>query len=361
MRVLTAVALAGGMAGLAHEALAQTMTTPGGTIVTVGGGFQALQLPDIDFTFLVGPSGDTSRKQNNSDFDETGGVISGQIETPFGHWGSTPVTGVASGFFANVDDEQTTHCTSGANQTCFAEDIVDTAGSNSFGFPSFKTRTERDVDFWGANGELRFGQRPAPLPDSGGYLFRFGYIGVGGEVRGIDQDNRLKLTPGPASTNPSIKYTENLDTTYSGGFLSIGGEYNVLGYIWPSNSWGLRSFLTLKGGVYSADTDYNGRFQTGPGARPTDTRLSLDDSETTFIGSLSFETRKQFGYRTSVSLLTNYEWFSYAPEMRYLDADPPAAGKVDVTHISDDDAFAVRTQLRLNIGLGPAALYPPPP
>jgi len=337
------------------------MTTPGGTIVTVGGGFQALQLPDIDFTFLVGPTGGTARKQNNSDFDETGGVISGQIETPFGHWGSTPVTGVVSGFFANVDDTDVTHCTSGANLACFAEDIVDTPGGNSFGFPTFKTKTQRDVDFWGANGELRFGQRPAPLPDSGGYLFRFGYIGVGADVRGIDQDNRLKLTPGPGSFNPPIKYTETLDTTYSGGFLSIGGEYNILGYVWPGNSWGLRSFATLKGGLYNADTDYNGRFQASGGFGPAvDTRLSLDDSETTFIGSLSFETRKQFGQRTSISLLTDYEWFSYAPQMKYLDADPPAAGKVNFTHISDDDAFAVRTQLRLNIGLGSSQLYQEP-
>ena len=30
-----------------------TMTTPGGTIVTIGGGFQALQLPDMDFTFKI--------------------------------------------------------------------------------------------------------------------------------------------------------------------------------------------------------------------------------------------------------------------------------------------------------------------
>ena len=32
-----------------------------------------------------------------------------------------------------------------------------------------------------------------PVPDSGGYLFRFAYIGIGGDVRGIDQDNRLRL------------------------------------------------------------------------------------------------------------------------------------------------------------------------
>jgi len=347
------------MAGVAHQALAQdatTMTTPGGTTITFGGGFQALQLPDMDFTFLTSANtGNTVRKQTNAGFDDTGGVVSGQIETPFGYWGSTPVTGVASGFFANVDSDQTRHCQSGANQVCTVESIVDTPGGDSATFGAFKTKTQRDVDFWGGSGELRFGQAPAPLPDSGGYLFRFGYVGVGGEVRGIDQDNRLRLDATGVGT--AVKYSETLDTTYSGGFLSIGGEYNVLGYFWPGNSWGLRSFVTAKAGIYDANTDYDGKF-TPTGLAST--RLGLSNDQATFIGSLAFETRKQFGPRTSLSLLTNYEWFSYAPEMKYLDADPPFTGKVNATHIADDDAFAVRTQLRLNIGLGSSQLYQEP-
>jgi hypothetical protein len=357
MRICAAVAFAGSMAGLGHEALAQdaNSVTVGSTIVTVGGGFQALQLPDMNFTFLIGPNGNTVRKQTNDSFDETGGVISGSIETPFGHLGSTPVTGVISGFFANVSDGDTRRCVSGANQTCTVESIVNTAGSDSATFASFTTKTDRDVDFWGANGELRFGQAPAPLPDSGGYLFRFGYVGIGADVRGIDQDNRLRLSSG--GVGQAVKYTETLDTTYSGGFLSIGGEYNVLGYLGMGSNWGLRSFITLKGGVYNADTDYDGKFTP---AGLASTKLGLSNEEVAFIGGLSFETRKQFGARTSLSLLTNYEWFSYAPQMKYLDADPPFIGKVSSTHIGDDDAFAVRSQLRLNIGLGSQQLYQEP-
>ena len=328
------------------------MTTAGGTIISVGGGFQALQLPDLDFTFLVGPNGNTVKKQTNDSFDDTGGVISGTIETPLTHWGSTPVIGVIDGYFANVTDNDVKGCSSTAAQSCTVENIVQTPGSDSARFAGFTTKTSRDVDFWGVNGELRFGDRPAPLPDAGGYLFRFGYIGFGGDVRGIDQDNRLHISN--AGLGSLVKYNETLDTTYSGGFVSIGGEYNVLGYFWPGNSWGLRSFLTLKGGVYNANVDYNGKF-TPTGLAST--RLGLSNDEVAFIGSAAFETRKQFGARTSLSLLTNYEWFSYAPEMKYLDADPPFAGKVNATHIGDDDAFAVRTQLRLNIGLGSSQLY----
>lgn len=47
--------------------------------------------------------------------------------------------------------------------------------------------------------------------------------------------------------------------------------------------------------------------------------------------------------------------------MKYVDADvTPAftfAGRVNKTHVSDDDAFEVRTTLRLNVTLG--ALPPP--
>ena len=91
----------------------------------------------------------TVRKQTNYSFDATGGVISGQIETPSVSRGSTPVTGVIGGFFANVDDEETRHCQSGANLDCTVESIVNTPGGDSATFPAFKTRTERNVDYWG--------------------------------------------------------------------------------------------------------------------------------------------------------------------------------------------------------------------
>lgn len=103
---------------------------------------------------------------------------------------------------------------------------------------------------------------------------------------------------------------------------------------------------------------YSGRF-TPDGGSTTD--LGLSDDQVAFIGAASFETRKQLGPRTSLSLVTDYEYYSFAPQMKYVDADvTPAitfAGGVNKTHISDDDAFEVRTTLRLNVALG--ALPPP--
>jgi hypothetical protein len=326
----------------------------GGTTITVGGGVQFLSLPDMNFTFKTDADGAAVKRQTNGTLDNAGGAFVGSVETPFGDWGATPVTGVVSGFFANVTNSTRRKCISSGSLECEAENIVDVPHQlDSFGFDQFKTNTNRDVDYWGVGGEARFGRAAEPVPDSGGYLFRFAYIGVGGDVRGIDQDNRLRLTGDGFGVN-DIKYTETLDTTYWGGYLSIGGEYNILGYLGIPGSWGLRSAVNLRAGVYDASTDYTGRFL--PGGQSA-TRLGLSNDQVAFIGTVSFETRKQLGPRTSLSLLTDYEYYSYAPEMKYVDADVGACGgtcpgNVSKTRIDDSDAFEVRTTLRLNIALG---------
>ncbi len=282
--------------------------TSGRTIIELGGGVQHLDLPDMNFTFLTKKNGKTIRKQTKGELDDYGGVLSGSVYVPIRRSGGTPVTFLISGFVANVENSDTI--------------------------------TDREADFWGASTELAFGSaRPQRPRYEGGFLFDVYNVGIGADVRGIDQDNRIRANP--------IRYNETLDTTYYGGYLSITGEYNILGFFGIGGSWGIRSFATFRAGLYGADTDYTGRFnQTG---NPT-TRLGLSDSETAFIGSATFETRKQFGGRTSLSLLTDYEYYSYVPQMRYADTN-------ERTFIDDDDTLAIRTQLRLNIGLGPAALY----
>ena len=86
----------------------------------------------------------------------------------------------------------------------------------------------------------------------------------------------------------------------------------------------------------------------------TRSRLSLSDDQAAVIAGISFQTRKQFGPRTSLSLLSEYDWYSSVPKMCY------AHGPGEVTTIEDDSALATRTTLRLNIGLGSAALYEEP-
>jgi hypothetical protein len=72
---------------------------------------------------------------------------------------------------------------------CEAENIVSTA-SISTGLRRAPSVT------WtiGASAARRASARgPSRFPTQGVYLFRFAYVGIGGDVRAIDQDNRLNL------------------------------------------------------------------------------------------------------------------------------------------------------------------------
>jgi hypothetical protein len=142
-------------------------------------------------------------------------------------------------------------------------------------------------------------------------FYRNDYFIVGADIRGIDQNTKLvNRVSGVGLDHPFFAYNEALDTTYYGGYIGIGGEYSfgfipflgsaVKGVGGIYDRFGLRTFINLRGGLYSAETDYHGRF-AAPGV-----------------------------------------------------SDRP-------TRIEDDDAFATRTMLRLNIGLGSAQLYPAPP
>jgi hypothetical protein len=122
----------------------------------------------------------------------------------------------------------------------------------------------------------------------------------------------------------------------------VGGLYDRLG---------LRTFVSARAGLYNAETDYDGRFAIGNGFT---SRISQSDDELAFIGTISLETRKQIGMRTSLSLWTDYEYISSVPKMRYANDD----GRP--TQIDDEAVFASRTMLRLNIGFGADQLYEEP-
>jgi hypothetical protein len=105
---------------------------------------------------------------------------------------------------------------------------------------------------------------------------------------------------------------------------ALGGEYSLFPQL--ASNWGLRSFLTARVGVYDAHTDYDGHFEQNfnpvfAPLEPISSRLSMSDDIAAVIAGLSFETRKQLGPRTSLSLLSEYEWYSDVPEMRYNDTD----------------------------------------
>jgi hypothetical protein len=338
-----------GALGLAQPAAAQDFTTAkfGGTTIWAGGGVQFLSLPDIRFVGKGNTAGSARRQKNSeSDWLDFGGAASGGVETALGWWGGWRVLGSVKGFWANLEDDDRTACKS---TTCF---VFDPAGGPFVASaPKLVTHTNRDADYCGGQAELKFatGAPTEVKPE----VYRNDYFIAGFDVRGIDQDNKLRGKRGAANI---YNYKETLDTTYYGGYVGFGGEYSfgfipVIGKMLKGGGGlydrlGLRTFLNATAGLYSANTDYTGRYTSVP----VSSRLSKSDDELAFIGTVSLETRKQLGERTSLSLWTDYEYISYVPEMQYANTKHP-------TRISDDGVFATRTMLRLNIGLGSQQLY----
>ena len=163
-----------------------------------------------------------------------------------------------------------------------------------------------------------------------------------------------KFTASSTATR-SLTYKETLDTTYYGGYIGFGGEYSF-GFI-PGvknvgglyDRLGLRTFINARAGLYPAQTDYDGRFAFD--FFDFNSKISKSSDDLAFIGTISLETRKQLGARTSLSLWTDYEYISSVPDLQY-------AKYGGTTHIGEDDAFATRTMLRLNIRTRLAAALP---
>ena len=207
-----------------------------------------------------------------------------------------------------------------------------------------ETKTTRDVDYWGGQLEGKFWS--PNTTDIKPNFYRNDYFIVGADIRGIDQDNHLK---GRFEGDPIYTYKESLDTTYYGGYIGLGGEYSF-GFI-PGiknvgglyDRLGLRTFISARAGLYEADTDYDGKYALQ--FVPFSSKISKSNDDLAFIGTISLETRKQIGPRTSLSLFTDYEYISSVPKMHYSDGDRP-------TRIDDEGAFATRTMLRLYIALG---------
>lgn len=343
-----------GLAALVQPASAQDMTTAtfNGTTIWVGGGVQFLSLPDIRFTGVGNPGNFRRQKNSESDWLDFGGAVGGGVETALGFWGASRVTGAVKGFWADVETDHRTNCSSG----CV---VVDPATGFLRSGSTLRTNTDRQAEYWGAQAELKFG-RAEPVYEKPNF-YRNDYFIVGADIRGIDQDNRLR---GRAFSGLDVfTYKEGLDTTYVGGYIGVGGEYSfgfipfvgsaVKGVGGLYDRLGLRTFINLRAGLYNAETDYDGRFSFN--FIPFNSKISQSNDELAFIGTVSLETRKQIGMRSSLSLWTDYEYISSVPEMRYNN------GSGRPTQIDDDGIFASRTMLRLNIGLGPAALYPAPP
>ncbi len=345
----------------------------GNATVTVGGGTAILTLPDVPSFVTFNGAGAGVPFINGFKFsddfdDEIGWNINASIAAPMG----ANKTISLNGFWANIEDEDSARCDDGGAATeCDWFALVD---DDPAVFNSSFTRAgesiifdaEREVDQWGVSLEVKKQLSPSVSGVTKAPPRR--YLAVGADVRGIDQDLDvdLRFLNAPAIIGPAT-YTEELDTRYYGAYAAWGGDVKPFLFKGLWERWGLHSSFQFRGGIYYADTDYEGRIvdQTTGGPPNISSTLSLSDDDVAFIGGLVTETRKQIGPRATLSLRSEYEYYSYVPEMAYNQFDQAGAnifgaGGQRGTVINDDDAFSMRTSLRLTIKLGPDSLFEEP-
>ncbi|XSG81780.1 MAG: hypothetical protein ACPW61_11985 [Methyloligella sp. ZOD6] len=328
------------LAGLMDPAAAQEYSMPGVATtkvgkaeISIGGGLSRLDLPDIRFGYRSGPGGNREYSNSNGFEDEFGGAVTGELVVP---WGSTTAVALG-GFWSSIDQKKGVRCEASAAQSCEASNLTGANATAGVGV-DLRERAKRDVDHWGTQLEGRYYLDGMP----GNTIVNATYVALGGDIREINQDTSIAFET--LSGVSGGTYNESLDTSYYGAYLAIGGEYNLPFFENVRSGLGLEAGFKAYAGIYGVDSDYQGRV---PG-----NSLGLSSDDTAFIGGLTLETRKQFTPRTSVSLMSTYEYISWVPEMQYSNSNTG-----DVTKIDDTDAFASRTMLRLNIGLGPSGLY----
>ncbi len=339
----------------------------GGATVSVGAGTAILTLPDVPsvMTRTTGllPGSILQTFKSSDDFgDEIGWNVNGSIALPMGANKSVSL----NGFWASIDDGNSATCTAAVGESCAVSPLVDDpalAQFAGFGGPvQLNSRSEREVDHWGVSLESKWRLNPGVMGVTRAPHQRT--FAIGADIRGIDQDLNETILD-PATPAFSAVYNEDLDTRYTGAYAAWGGDYSIPFLSSLTNGMGLRSSFLLRGGVYYADTDYSGRLTTAGSTFTATSALSLSDSDVAFIGGLVLETRKRIGRRATLSLKSEYEYYSYVPEMAYNQGDNRpgfptnlANGQIG-TRIGSDDAFSARTSLRLTIKLGPDSVMEP--
>lgn len=342
----------------------------GNTTVSVGAGTAILTLPDVQFLTAasLSTSGTIRKYDDGDDFgDEIGFNVNGSVSAPMTGANGRRKRISINGFFSSTDDEDSAVCTE-SGFTCTLYNIVDDsaiassldAGTGNAG-AQFISSTDRDVDHWGVSLESQWYLNPQVMGVTQAPPQRYFALGAG--MRRIDQDLSIVTTSPQAAGAFRFTYSEDLETDYYGAYAAWGGDYSPFLFKGLWDRWGLRSSFRLRGGAYYADTDYSGSTVSTTAPNNLNGSLSLSQDEIAFIGGLTLETRKRIGARTMLSLKSEYEYYSWVPDMRYNDSDynagGPRLGQNRGTSIGSDDAFSARTSLRLTIKLGPAEIMEP--
>lgn len=347
------------LVGSGSNALAQGAMDVGDATLKVGAGVARIILPDNEFLELQNAAGTTIRDLETNDADDDYGFsIDGELSIPTQGRSSWSDAFVVRGFYANIDSDDNRTCLSDGNNRCGIKPLVNAAGVAAVQAApgvTLNTNTDREIDHWGAafearrylGGQTGYKDGPGSKP---------GYFALGADIRGIQQETSLAGVFGANLATFSLN--EELDTHYYGIFAAYGRDYKLPFFGNAQSGLGLQSSFRVWGGIYYADAEYDGRYSDS--INNVTQNLSLSEENVAFIGGITLETRKKLGPRATLSLKSDYEYYSWTPEISYNDgAGGVAAGPNGVTRIDDDDAFSTRTTLNLKIKLGPRDVVQP--
>jgi hypothetical protein len=359
------VAVASLLVATAARAQSQTWHA-NGTTVTIGAGIANLTLPDVPTMVTRGPNGAPfpvfeSYQFSDNFGDSAGWSVNGSISVPITGFVGGPDELAVSGFWASIKRTEYFACGAGAT-ICLISPLVDTPGVqqvNGVIAPgqSINSQATRDADQWSGSLEAKWFLNSALGAAKRGMKPQ--YLAVGADVRGIDQNLNAVMN---GTSGFVANYNEDLNTTYYGGFIAWGGDYESILFRTIWDYLGLQSSFRFQGGVYYADTRYNGSLVNtgvlcGGCGNPTG-NLSLSRNDVAFIGNITLETRKQINERMTLSLKSEYEYYSWVPSMAYNTVDRGPASitsstRQDGTVINSDDAYSFRTTATLTVDITP--------
>jgi hypothetical protein len=251
------------------------------------------------------------------------------------------------GFYAAHRDSSDNTCFSvSAALACDGAGLYDPSvvANNSAGFGAGETvsyAVERDVKHWGESIDVRLAKFSSP----GGTWETRGGIGH----RALYQD--FSLAADFSITSSHQDYRESLDTNYFGGFAGISGTQTL--------APGLQLVVDAEGGVYSAQTSFDGQFSVrNPYGGSNREQLSLDRDEAAFAGSLKVGLEHDAGI-LKIGAFVRGEYYSYVPSMSYNQTDraagfpsPYSIKGQDGTRIESDNAWALSVGTWVTVPFG---------
>jgi hypothetical protein len=247
------------------------------------------------------------------------------------------------GFLSFFDDTERSHCDYTATTDCAMVNIVDfdhEEENNTGPFGKLQTTTEREVYYWGAAVDARFGQKiQGSLKDSDVSMSYQSPFKVGLAVRGLNQRNHLHSID--TSVPDPVDYHERIDTQYYGGFLGIEQAFAL--------APGWRLAVDGTAGAYQTYTDFEGRYLAYVpigGENYVLERGSVDDADerTSFIGTFRLDLQRNLGW-ASLGVYGEAEYLSYVPKVLYNNNDFAGGSPFGIvgtqceTQLTSDSAF----------------------